>query len=489
MKLSKEVYMLNLIILSSAFVEIKNRTQAMAYLAEFGYLETEMQLQPQLAHKLTNKMFKEALIEYQLFVDITPTGLLDTETLKVMNTQRCGCHDKFYRFKKERFKRFERLPDGWRLNDLHYKILNYPTRELDNTQTDIEIKKAFDQWSEVTPLKFTQIYSGTAHINIAFKSNFHGDLMSFDGTLGVFAHTLTPSRGNVHFDDSETWTTGTKRGTNLYQVALHEFGHMLGLDHSKIKFSVMRPIYPGYNPNYKLKNDDIEGIQELYGENTSMDRQKKVIAKRHTNQEYNKFNKYHKDICKNPKIDTILISRGGETYIFKRNIFWKLTTKRDFEDRYLQLINDVWIGLPNNIDAVFTYNNQKTYFFKGSKYWRFTETSLDKDFPREIAFGFAGIPNNIDSAMNLNDKIYFFKGEKYWVYHPTKNPPVSSEYPRSLRDWNGVPSNIDAVFSFNNSNITFVKDDSYYTFKTSTFLVENSNISSTRSINKDWFYC
>lgn len=36
--------------------------------------------------------------------------------------------------------------------------------------------------------------------------------MPFDGKFGVFAHTLTPSRGNVHFDDSEIWTTGTTRG-------------------------------------------------------------------------------------------------------------------------------------------------------------------------------------------------------------------------------------------------------------------------------------
>lgn len=47
------------------------------------------------------------------------------------------------------------------MNDLSYKILKYPTRELNKTQTDTEIKKAFDQWSDVTPLKFIQIYSGT----------------------------------------------------------------------------------------------------------------------------------------------------------------------------------------------------------------------------------------------------------------------------------------------------------------------------------------
>ncbi|XP_050545970.1 matrix metalloproteinase-19-like isoform X1 [Daktulosphaira vitifoliae] len=470
------------------FDEIKNKTQAVKYLAAFGYLESEMQYNPLILHKLTNKMFTEALIDFQTYFSIPTTGILDNDTLKAFNYQRCGCIDKFYRVKKNKSKRFVRIPDAWRINDLTYKISSYPTRELNKTQTDFEIKRAFDQWSGVTPLTFTQVQNGPVHINIAFRAHEHGDITPFDGKLGVYAHTLLPSRDNVHFDDSEIWTAGTNKGTNLYEVAAHEFGHMLGLDHSKNKYSAMRPVYPGYIPDITIKNDDIEGIQELYGEKKLIEtREKKQFKRQVYNQ--NNDNKFNNILCENSKIDTIFKTNLGETYVFKNDYFWKWT-RLGLENPQPKLIIDEWIGLPNNIDAAFTYKNGQTYFFKGSKYWRFTDTSLDKGFPKEITFGFAGIPNNIDSSMNLNDKIYFFKGEKYWVYDPIIKPPVSNEYPRPLRDWKNVPASIDVAFYANDNTITFVKDDLYYLFNATIFSAPVNNIPTySKSIRNYWFNC
>ncbi|XP_050546006.1 matrix metalloproteinase-24-like isoform X1 [Daktulosphaira vitifoliae] len=159
-----------------AFEEIKNKSQAVEYLSAFGYLETALQYNPKLAHKLTNKVYRNALIEFQIFLDIPPTGILDKETLKALNTQRCGCIDRFYRVKQDRFKRYVRLPDGWRLTNLNYKISRYPTRELNQIQTDTEIKRAFDQWSAVTPLKFNQVENGPVCFKII--SNIHAHIFN-----------------------------------------------------------------------------------------------------------------------------------------------------------------------------------------------------------------------------------------------------------------------------------------------------------------------
>lgn len=73
--------------------------------------------------------------------------------------------------------------------------------------------------------------------------------------------------GDTHFDDDEVFTLKSRRGKNLYWVALHEFGHALGLDHTNTKGTVMYPFYQSYKgQNMDLDEDDIKGIQYLYGE-------------------------------------------------------------------------------------------------------------------------------------------------------------------------------------------------------------------------------
>ncbi len=54
-------------------------------------------------------------------------------------------------------------------------------------------------------------------------------------------------------------------GIDLYQVAAHEFGHSLGLGHSDDPNALMYAFYRGYIPNFQLPQDDINGIQYLYG--------------------------------------------------------------------------------------------------------------------------------------------------------------------------------------------------------------------------------
>lgn len=71
--------------------------------------------------------------------------------------------------------------------------------------------------------------------------------------------------GDAHFDDDERFTTGTSDGINLDWVAVHEFGHSMGLEHSNVRESIMYPWYKGYFPNIELTKDDILGIQALYG--------------------------------------------------------------------------------------------------------------------------------------------------------------------------------------------------------------------------------
>ncbi|RZC35149.1 Peptidase M10 domain containing protein [Asbolus verrucosus] len=152
----------------------------------------------------------------------------------------------------------------WRRKNLKYKISKYP-KNLSPKDVDRAISRAFSAWSNVTNLTFAPS-KGNADIEIKFETAKHNDEKPFDGAGGAFAHAFFPNHGgDVHFDASEGWTTNTKDGTDLFQVAVHELGHSLGLEHSNVKEALMAPFYGSYNPHFKLHEDDIRGIQALYG--------------------------------------------------------------------------------------------------------------------------------------------------------------------------------------------------------------------------------
>ena len=90
----------------------------------------------------------------------------------------------------------------------------------------------------------------------------------FDGPDRVLAHAYFPKDGRAHFDEDEKFTHWTSSGFNLLLVAVHEFGHSLGLRHSNVEEAVMYPYYTGYDPDLKLHSHDIAGIQYLYGKRT-----------------------------------------------------------------------------------------------------------------------------------------------------------------------------------------------------------------------------
>ena len=78
---------------------------------------------------------------------------------------------------------------------------------------------------------------------------------------------LSGFSGDAHFDDDEWFTLGSAKGTNFYWVALHEFGHSIGMEHSEKLGAIMYPWYQGYKgDDVDLTDDDVKGIQELYGE-------------------------------------------------------------------------------------------------------------------------------------------------------------------------------------------------------------------------------
>ena len=419
------------------------------------------------------------------------TGELDNRTLQLMKTPRCGVKDVVGKNmgSGRRTKRFALQGSRWKVDTLLYKISKYPTRgRLSKSDVDNEIRKALNVWSNVTKLRFERRHGGDpVHIDVRFEDGEHGDGDPFDGSGGTLAHAYFPVfGGDAHFDNSEHWTLGGGAGTNLLQTAAHEFGHSLGLSHSDQHQALMAPFYRGYQSSISLDHDDVTAVQALYGVKHDDDVDDGIEA-RNVVRGGKSIN--NRELCNNSSIDSILSLDEDTTFVFKNDKFWRLT-EDSVAEGYPKKISDSWPGLPDRVDASFTWNNGKTYFFSGSRYWRFSGMEPDPGYPKLIRKGFDGIPDNVDAVFvwSGNNKIYFFKGSKYWRFDPEARPPVSKGYPKLIRRWN-IPDDIDDALQYGNGFTYFFKQGQYYRFNDMKFQVDKADPSFPRPAGPWWFGC
>lgn len=495
------------------------------YLTRFGYLQHSNSGGKTSALQSIDR----AIARFQEFAGVEQTGKMNSETIEMMQMRRCGVKDIMteeeelpsigrnpLRRRKVRNKRYIVQGSRWKVENLTYRITRYPRiKGLSFTDVEKAVAKAFSVWGRETNLKFERLSRGKAHIEIRFESGRHGDDDPFDGKGGTLAHAYFPVfGGDVHFDADEDWTVNSYAGTSLLMTASHELGHSLGLSHSSVRKSLMAPFYRGFEREIKLDIDDIRGIQSLYGErlenNIIDDRKDDIlpIVRRNNRpvisappplpvQKRNKSDDPRSkntdgDICRVGRVDTMVTTRDGLTYVFGGNKYWRLSDTA-VASGYPRNISDDWSGLPGNLDASLRWTNGKTYFFKGSKYWRFSRgEKLDPGYPKTIAKGFPGIPNNIDASFTwqVNSKIYFFKGSKYWKFDPDREPPVESSYPRPVSNWKNIPNNLDAATQYSNGKSYFFKGDKYYRFDDVNLELDTSAIPPfPRETGFWWFGC
>ncbi|XP_053561036.1 collagenase 3 [Bombina bombina] len=378
-----------------------------------------------------SKSMEMKLKEMQSFFGLEVTGTLDEDTMEIMKKPRCGVPDiGQYNFFPRKLK--------WPRYNLTYRIENY-TPDLPSADVDRAIKRALKVWSDVTPLNFTRLRTGTADIMISFGKKEHGDYYPFDGPNGLLAHAFPPGEkigGDTHFDDDEFFTNDYK-GYNLFIVAAHEFGHALGLDHSNDPGSLMYPVYTFAETNsFVLPDDDVQGIQTLYGPGTRDPNPKHPKTPEKCDAELT--------------IDAITELRG-EKMIFKDRFFWRLHPQ--MTEAELVLTKSFWPELPNKIDAAYENSDKDLiYIFKGKKFWALNGYDILDDYPKKLyELGFPKSVKSIDAAVynRATGKALFFTGDKYWSYDE-EIMSVEKGYPRLIADdFPGIGDKVDAAYQRN----------------------------------------
>ncbi|KHJ43948.1 peptidoglycan binding domain protein, partial [Trichuris suis] len=228
------------------------------YLEKYKYIDSAKSL------SYDKEALSRALRRFQHDAGLNPDGILNLETFRMMLQPRCGNPSFSSVGRRKRF-----VPHGakwlkrtltWKLDDPHNLLGKYEKSIVRTT-----LHRAFNDWSSASKraLRFSEHENGDgkANFNIFFARGDHNDSLPFDGRAGIVAHGFYPTNGNLHFDADEQWTLYMADGINLYQTAMHEIGHLLGLEHSNDYNAVMFPINRPYDPLFKLGDDDIRGIR------------------------------------------------------------------------------------------------------------------------------------------------------------------------------------------------------------------------------------
>uniref|UniRef100_A0A8C1ID87 interstitial collagenase n=1 Tax=Cyprinus carpio TaxID=7962 RepID=A0A8C1ID87_CYPCA len=394
------------------------------------------------------------LKEMQQFFRLKVTGKLDEETLDVMKKPRCGVPDvAAYSTFQGDYK--------WKKHDLTYRIENY-TPDMSVAEVDDSIKRALQLWADVTPLRFTRLYRGTADIMISFGVGDHQDGYPFDGPNGLLAHAFPPFEGiggDAHFDDDEKFFYRSPQGYNLFLVAAHEFGHSLGLEHSRDPGALMYPTYIHRDVDtFVLPKDDVDGIQSLYGPNPDETGPRPTPP-------------VTPNKC-DPKLvlDAVTMLRG-EIMFFKDSFFWRSSPHRGTVEQHL--ITGFWPEIPGHIDAAFESPlEDKVFIIKGEKVWALYGYEMAQGYPKSLSmFRLPRKVQKVDAVLydETSYKILFFVNKQIYSYNEEQRR-LEKGYPKPVEVvFPGMKGKVTAAFQYqvvkNQMWVTLQKYDTSYDFR------------------------
>ncbi|XP_078235495.1 matrix metalloproteinase-28 isoform X2 [Pogona vitticeps] len=383
-----------------------SKAAAERFLEKYGYFESQ--------HQGSNLAeFSEAIREFQWLSHLPVSGALDASTLHRMRLPRCGVRD----------------------------------------------TEGHTAWKARTGAPF----AGETARRRRKRRYLHQS--------GALAHAFFPRRGEAHFDDDERWSLGGGKGHNLFVVVAHEIGHTLGLEHSPVRNALMSPYYKKLGKDFILNWDDILAIQNLYGK----------PARGSVVQLPGKLFSHFQDLSHPLEgagphresnfsshycwsfFDAITTDLADNLYIFKGDYYWIIS--KGVKNNGPHPLRATWPGLPSTIDAAaFSEEDGKFYFFRGGRCWCYKGSSLEMGFPQKCS-NRGDLPRHPDTALYFQPlhRLVLFKGPKYYVVNE-EALRVEPYYPRSLRDWGGVPAMANGALTRRDGSVYFFRDDRFWKF-------------------------
>lgn len=479
------------------------RAQDVDWLTRYGYLPPADPVHAQL--QSLGKL-QDAIKVMQRFAGLPETGIMDPITIATMQKPRCSLPDILGAAGLvKRRRRYSLSGSVWKKRTLTWSIQTFSqSSRLSQSVVRTLMSYALDVWAVASGLTFQEVDSQYQEpdIIIHFSRAYHQDSYPFDGPGGTLAHAFFPGEhpisGDTHFDDEETWTYGSTdgEGTDLFAVAVHEFGHALGLGHSSAPNSIMRPFYQGPvgDPGtYRLSQDDRDGLQQLYGRvsqtpNDEPTRKPLAPPPQPPVMPSDSPSTPVPDRCKG-NFDAVANIRG-EIFFFKGPWFWRLQPSGQLVSPRPAGLHRFWEGLPNHVRVIQAAyarpQDGRIILFSGPQFWVFQERQLESAARPLVEFG---LPpgEEVDAVFSwpFNGKTYLIRGQKYWRYDEVAASP-DPDYPRPLSLWEGAPFAPDDVTIGNTGDAYFFKGTHFWRFAKGSVKSESD---SPQPIGPTWLDC
>ena len=134
------------------------------------------------------------------------------------------------------------------------------------------------------------------------------------------------------------------------------------------------------NPDLAKKWAELKKIRDICNISIEEKRASKVIGSSLEASLTISLNKNNLNILKARNLDNTLRlnaaftwGKDSKTYFFKDKFVYQVEDNK-IAQGYPKFINQVFNGVPDNIDAVFTWGlDRKTYFFKGTQFYKYND--------------------------------------------------------------------------------------------------------------------